>query len=71
MDEDALVRLLQDLQVGLLWTVLAERGVLGDWSESFCGAKHISMVMHLSDKDVRVRRPRGEHVLPDRTTIPI
>jgi hypothetical protein len=72
IDGDALTQIHSSLDVVVLWTVLAERRVIGSWrDDGFCGMKHISMVMWLDGQQVRVRKARGEHMLPDRTKRPV
>lgn len=71
VDEDALMQLQMSLDVGIVWTVLAERRIIGDWDDkNFCGMKHISMAMYLDGQQVQMRRCKGEHLLPDHTRRP-
>ena len=63
VDEERLQGLLADRKLVLVWTVLAERSVLGSRDEEFAGAKHISRVHRLDGDKVRSSaRPVGEHV---------
>jgi hypothetical protein len=57
IDDDVLAQLLLDLDVGLLWTVLAERQVLGGGcSDTPLPMPHISLVMYLDGQVVREHR---------------
>lgn len=67
MDEAALQAYLEANELALVWTVLAERRIIGDHGDDFCGMKHVSAVMWLDGEDVRYHRAVGEHIHPDRT----
>lgn len=64
----ALAAVCEHLGVSLLWTVLAERRIMGDHGdENFAGMKHRSWIVWESGQGVRVVAGRGEHLRPDRT----
>ncbi len=71
MDDEVLARVLEERELDLIWTVLAERRIIGDdHGDGFSGMKHASMVMQLDRGQVAVRRARGEHLHPDHTRTP-
>lgn len=71
IDDVVLAELCTRLDVALVWTVLAERRIIGDTGgKDFCGMKHASWMMWLADDEVRKVRARGEHLLPNRTRRP-
>ncbi len=54
IDDTVLSQLQSDLDVGVVWTVLAERRILRDHGDDNpCGPKHISMSMYLHGQDFR------------------
>lgn len=65
IDDGALAELQETLDVGLIWTVLAERRIIGDTRANFCGMKHVSFTMWLDGRQVQARRGPGEHLRPD------
>lgn len=68
IDDCVLAKLQEDLNVAIVWTVLAGRQIIDDASTTaFRGLRHVSMAMCLDGQNVRSRRCRGEHLLPDRT----
>lgn len=69
-DVPTLERLLEEKDAAIVWTVVAERFIVGDYgNKDFCGRRHISAVVWMEDNEVRVRRAVGEYLRPDRTRV--
>lgn len=70
VDVPTLEHLLEEKDAAIVWTVVAERFIVGDHgNEDFCGQRHISAVVWMEGNDVRVRRALGEYLRPDRTRV--
>ncbi len=68
---DAFTALCQKLDAVVLWTVLAERRIMGDHGDAeFAGMKHVSWTMWVERERIRVRRESGEHLRADRSRAP-
>lgn len=71
VDDDSLSELCERLDVRVLWTVLAERRIMGDdGDKNFAGMKHASWTMWLDGGRVGIKRGRGEHFRADRSRGP-
>jgi hypothetical protein len=64
IDDDVLAQLLLNLDLGLIWTVLAERQVVGDWDDDPLPITRITWVMYLDGQTVRVRRSGSTETEP-------